>query len=128
MVNPVFIDYNLILTFTLTSTVTGIAYVGTYNKTPEKFRRITFYIAFAIYIISFPIFMYFFLNALFSLQLWDTYLFLITINIGIVLFYLSIGIYYWKFSWAIWKAGWRIWIIVPFVNFYIINELFTSVL
>jgi len=125
--NPVFANFNPILTFTLTSTITGIAYVGTYNKTPEKFRRITFYIAFAIYIISFPIFMYFFLNALLSLPLWDTFLFLITINIGIVLFYVSIGIYYWKFSWAIWKAGWRIWIIVPFVNFYIINELFTNV-
>ncbi|NVM16370.1 MAG: hypothetical protein HWN80_01540 [Candidatus Lokiarchaeota archaeon] len=125
--NPIFTNFNPILTFTLTSTITGIAYVGTYNKTPEKFRKITFYIAFTIYTISFPIFMYFFLNALFSLPLWDTFLFLITINIGIVLFYISIGIYYWKFSWAIWKAGWRIWILVPFVNFYLINELFTNV-
>jgi len=106
--NPVFEHFRTILTFTLTSTITGIAYVGTYNKTPEKFRKITFYIAFSIYTISFPIFMYFFLNAIYSLPLWDTFLFLITINIGIVLFYISIAIYYWKFSWAIWKAGWRL--------------------
>ncbi|MHA1476676.1 MAG: hypothetical protein ACTSPU_00615 [Promethearchaeota archaeon] len=125
--NLIFTHFKPILTFTLTSTITGIAYVGTYNKTPEKFRKITFYIAFSIYTISFPIFMYFFLNAILSLPLWDTFLFLITINIGIVLFYISIGVYYWKFSWAIWKAGWRLWIIVPFVNFYIINELFTNV-
>ncbi|MFX0075538.1 MAG: hypothetical protein ACFE96_08855, partial [Candidatus Hermodarchaeota archaeon] len=125
--NPTFQTFNLILTFTLTSTITGIAYVGTYNKTPEKFRKITFYIAFAIYIASLPTFLYFFLNALFSLQLWDTFLFLIAVNVGIGLFYISIGIYYWKFSWAIWKTGWRIWILVPFVNFYLINELFTNV-
>ena len=125
--NPIFEHFRTILTFTLTSTITGIAYVGTYNKTPEKFRKITFYIAFSIYTISFPIFMYFFLNAVFSLPLWDTFLFLITINIGIVLFYVSIGFYYWKFSWTIWKAGWRLWILIPFVNFYIINELFTNV-
>ena len=92
--NSLFQAFNPILTFTLTSTITGIAYVGTYNKTPEKFRRISFYIAFSVYIISFPTFMYFFLNALFSLQLWDTILFLITINMGIALFYISIGVYY----------------------------------
>ena len=125
--NPIFLSFKPILTFTLTSTITGIAYVGTYNKTPKKFRKITFYIAFSIYIISFPIFVYFFLNALFSLQIWDIFLFLIAINIGIVLFYVSIGIYYWKFSRAIWKSGWRLWILIPFVNFYIINELFTNV-
>ncbi len=125
--NPIFMNFNPILTFTLTSTITGIAYVGTYNKTPEKFRKISFYIAFSIYTISFPVFMYFFLNALLSLPLWDTFLFLITINIGIALFYISIGIYYWKFSWAIWKTGWRLWILVPFVNFYLINEIFTNV-
>ncbi|MFW9897511.1 MAG: hypothetical protein ACFFD7_17025, partial [Candidatus Thorarchaeota archaeon] len=125
--NSTLINFRQILTFTLTATATGIAYVGTYNKTPEKFRRITFYIAFSVYIVSFPVFMYFLLNGLLSLPIWDTFLFLITINIGIVLFYISIGIYYWKFSWGIWKAGWRLWIIVPFVNFYLINELFTDI-
>ena len=125
--NPIFIDYNPILTFTLTLSVTSICYVGTYNKAPENFRRISFYIAFSSYIISIPTFMYFFLNASFNLPIWDPFLLIISINIGILLFYLSVGLYYWKFSWVIWKMGWRLWIIVPFVNFYIINESFTDI-
>ncbi|MBY9014257.1 MAG: hypothetical protein KGD68_01055 [Candidatus Lokiarchaeota archaeon] len=125
--NPIFIDFNPILTFTLTLSVTSISYVGTYNKAPENFRRRSFYIAFSSYIISIPTFMYFFLNASFNLPVWDPFLLIITINIGILLFYLSVGFYYWKFSWVIWKTGWRLWIIVPFVNFYIINESFTDI-
>ncbi len=125
--NPIFIDFNPILTFTLTLSVTSISYVGTYNKAPENFRRRSFYIAFSSYIISIPTLMYFFLNASFNLPVWDPFLLIITINIGILLFYLSIGFYYWKFSWVIWKTGWRLWIIVPFVNFYIINESFTDI-
>ncbi|HUW91207.1 MAG TPA: hypothetical protein VMV43_11910 [Candidatus Nanopelagicaceae bacterium] len=125
--NPIFIDFNPILTFTLTLSVTSISYVGTYNKAPENFRRHSFYIAFSSYIISIPTFMYFFLNAFFNLPVWDPFLLIITINIGILLFYLSVGFYYWKFSWVIWKTGWRLWIIVPFVNFYIINESFTDI-
>jgi len=125
--NPVFINYNPILTFTLTLSVTSISYVLTYNKAPEKFRRNSFYIAFSSYIISIPTFIYFFLNASFNLPVWDPFLLIITINIGILLFYLSVGFYYWKFSWVIWKMGWRLWIIVPFVNFYIINESFTDI-
>ncbi len=125
--NPNFIDYNPILTFALTLSVTSVCYVWTYNKAPENFRRISFYIAFSSYIISIPTFMYFFLNAAFSLPMWNPFLLIIAINVGILLFYLSVGFYYWKFSWVIWKTGWRLWIIVPFVNFYIINEIFTGV-
>ncbi|MHA1241566.1 MAG: hypothetical protein ACTSQU_12380, partial [Promethearchaeota archaeon] len=125
--NPFFIEFNPILTFTLTLSVTSIIYVWTYNKAPENFRRLSFYIAFSSYILSIPTFMYFFLNVFFNLPIWDPFLFIITINIGVLLFYLSVGFYYWKFSWVIWKTGWRLWIIVPFVNFYIINELFTEI-
>ena len=125
--NPIFIEFNPILTFTLTLSVTSISYVGTYNKAPEKFRRNSFYIAFSSYIISIPTFLYFFLNASFNLPVWDPFLLIITINIGVLLFYISVGFYYWKFSWEIWKTGWRLWIIVPFVNFYIINEIFTDI-
>ncbi|MBY9008850.1 MAG: hypothetical protein KGD74_03180, partial [Candidatus Lokiarchaeota archaeon] len=125
--NPIFIDFNPILTFTLTLSVTSICYVGTYNKAPENIRRISFYIAFSSYIISIPTFMYFFLNTFFNFPVWNPFLLIMTINVGILLFYLSIGFYYWKFSWVIWKTGWRLWIIVPFVNFYIINEIFTDI-
>jgi len=125
--NPFFIEFNPILTFTLTLSVTSICYVWTYNKAPENFRRLSFYIAFSSYILSIPTFMYFFLNVFFNLPIWDPFLFIITINIGVLLFYLSVGFYYWKFSWVIWKTGWRLWIIVPFVNFYIINESFTDI-
>ena len=125
--NPFFIEFNPILTFTLTLSVTSISYVATYNKASESFRRLSFYVAFSSYIISIPTFMYFFLNTFFNLPIWDPFLFIITINIGVLLFYLSIGFYYWKFSMMIWKTGWRLWIIVPFVNFYIINESFNDI-
>jgi len=69
--NPFFIEFNPILTFTLTLSVTSIIYVWTYNKAPENFRRLSFYIAFSSYILSIPTFMYFFLNVFFNLPIWE---------------------------------------------------------
>jgi hypothetical protein len=124
--NPLFIEFNLILSFNLTITITGLAFVSLYNKSPPVFRKRVFYIVLTLITISFPIFIYFLIIAAFSLSVWEPIIFIVSLNIGILLYYLSIGIYQWKISWAIWKAGWRIWIFFPIVNFLIIYESLTG--
>ncbi|MFX0059999.1 MAG: hypothetical protein ACFE8J_17010, partial [Candidatus Heimdallarchaeota archaeon] len=120
--NSLFIEFNPILSFTLTLTITGLAFVSLYNKSPPVFRKRAFYIVLTLNTISFPIFVYFLIIAAFSLSVWEPVIFIISLNIGIFLYYLSIGIYQWKISWAIWQTGWRIWIFFPIVNFLIIYE------
>jgi len=123
----IFTSYNSILSFTLTLSVSGFAFVFLYNDSPRLFRKRSFYIVLASNIISFPIFLYFFLISVYSLPLFDLIILIISINVGVVLFYLSIAIYQWKLSWAIWKIGYRSWIIFPIVNYALISEAFTGI-
>lgn len=125
--NNIFTTYNPILSFTLTLSVSGFAFVFLYNDSPRLFRKRSFYAVLASNIISFPVFLYFFLISVYSLQLFDLIILIISINVGVVLFYLSIAIYQWKLSWAIWKVGYRMWIIFPIVNYALISEAFTGI-
>ncbi|TKJ24853.1 MAG: hypothetical protein CEE42_09440 [Promethearchaeota archaeon Loki_b31] len=125
--DTIFAPYNPILSFTLTLSVSGFAFVFLYNDSPRLFRKRSFYAVLASNIISFPVFLYFFLISVYSLPLFDLIILIISINVGVVLFYLSIAIYQWKLSWAIWKVGYRMWIIFPIINYALISEAFTGI-
>ncbi|MFX0146062.1 MAG: hypothetical protein ACFE9C_18490, partial [Candidatus Hodarchaeota archaeon] len=114
------------MTFTLTLTMTGFAFVILYNKAPPRFRRRSFYIVLISIVISFPTFLYFLIIAALSMPLWSLVPLIVAINFGVFLFYLSIGIYQWKVSWAIWKSGWYIWNILPIANWFIIYQSLTG--
>ena len=124
--NPIFSVYNSILTFTLTLSMTGFAFVILYNKVPARFRKRSFYIVLISIVISFPVFLYFLIIAALSMPLWSLVPLIVAINFGVFLFYLSIGIYQWKISWAIWKSGWYIWNILPIANWFIIYQSLTG--
>ncbi len=125
-IGPIFRDYNTILTFTLTLSMTGFAFVLLYNKAPARFRKKSFYIVLISIVISFPTFIYFLIIAALSMPLWSLVPLIVSINLGVFLFYLSIGIYQWKISWAIWKSGWYMWNILPIANWYIIYQSLTG--
>jgi hypothetical protein len=118
--NPIYGQSNFILTATLTLSLTGFAYILLFYKSRMPLRRISFFIVLPCIVISFPIFLYFFISLSFSIPFGDPFPLIIAIDVGIFLFYLSIGIYQWKISWAIWKSGWYAWFIVPFANFYLL--------
>ena len=65
--------------------------------------------------------------ASFASPIFNPIFLVISINIGIILFYLSIVIYQWRLSWAVWKTGWWVWILIPFVNFYLIYSAFSGI-
>jgi hypothetical protein len=125
--NPIFGTYNSILTFTLTLTMTGFAFVILYNKAPARFRKTSFYIVLISIVISFPVFLYFLIIGALSMPLWSLVPLIVSINFGVFLFYLSIGIYQWKVSWAIWKSGWYVWNILPIANWFIIYQSLTGI-
>ncbi|MFX0072202.1 MAG: hypothetical protein ACFFAO_14030, partial [Candidatus Hermodarchaeota archaeon] len=124
------INYQLInptLTFSLTISTTGIAFIFLYNNSPEKFRTQSFYVVLTSIISFVPIFIYFFLISYFPIHLPEPIPLLIAFNIAILLFYLSIGIYQWNISWAIWRTGWWIWNLLPIINFLIIYNIVTEI-
>jgi hypothetical protein len=118
--NPQYVNYSPILTLTFTLSLTGFGFVGLYNRAPANFRKKSFYFVLISIIISFPIFLYFLIIASIPALIGDIIPLIIAINVGVILFYLSIGIYQWRISWAIWKSGWYAWIALPIVNFLII--------
>ncbi len=118
--NPIHGEVNFVLTTTLTLSLTGLAYVLLFYKSRLPLRRISFFIVLPCIVISFPIFLYFFISVSLSIPFGDPFPLIIAIDVGIFLFYLSIGLYQWKISWAIWRTGWYAWFIVPFANFYLL--------
>jgi hypothetical protein len=118
--NPQYLKYSPILTFTFTLSLTGFGFVGLYNKAPANFRKKSFYFVLISIIISFPVFLYYLIIASVPALVGDVIPLIISINIGVILFYLSIIIYQWRISWAIWESGWYAWIAFPIVNFLII--------
>lgn len=124
---PIFSEFNPILTFTLTLSMTGFAFVLLYNNAPARFRKKSFYIVLISIVISFPTFIYFLIIAALSMPLLSIVPLIVSINFGVFLFYLSIGIYQWKVSWAIWKSGWYMWNILPIINWYIIYQSLTGI-
>ncbi|MFW9829293.1 MAG: hypothetical protein ACFFEY_17085, partial [Candidatus Thorarchaeota archaeon] len=126
-INPIFDLYKPILTFTLTLSLTGFSFILLYNDSPPRFRRISFYIVLISIVLSFPIFIYFLIIAGLSMPILSLIPLTVAINLGVFLFYLSIGIYQWKISWAIWKSGWYVWNILPIANWFIIYESLTGI-
>ncbi|MCJ7647214.1 MAG: hypothetical protein MUP85_01245, partial [Candidatus Lokiarchaeota archaeon] len=97
-----------------------------YNESPQRFRKISYFIVLPAIIIAVPLFIHFFIISIYPLiELWIPLV--ISINVGIFLFYLSIGIYQWKISWAIWKTGFWLWILFPIVNYALIARAFTGI-
>ncbi|MHA2258929.1 MAG: hypothetical protein ACXACO_13240 [Promethearchaeota archaeon] len=123
-IQPDFKRFNPILTLTLSLSVTGFGFIFLYNKAPVRFRKTSFYFVLIAIVFSFPIFLYFFIVYSFSLYppLFQPIPLITAINVGVFLFYLSIGIYQWRVSWTIWKSGWYAWMILPFANFFIIYQ------
>ncbi|MBY8983068.1 MAG: hypothetical protein KGD57_08975, partial [Candidatus Lokiarchaeota archaeon] len=124
--NPPFNVYQAILSFTSTFSLTGFTFVSLYNESPQRFRKISYFIVLPAIIIAVPLFIHFFIISIYPLiELWIPLV--ISINVGIFLFYLSIGIYQWKISWAIWKTGFWLWILFPIVNYALIARAFTGI-
>ncbi|MFX1390701.1 MAG: hypothetical protein ACFE9Z_11605 [Promethearchaeota archaeon] len=125
-ISPIFELYKPILTFTITLSLTGFAFILLYNDAPVRFRKKSFYIVLISIVISFPIFLYFIIIAGLSLPVISLIPLIVSINFGVFLFYLSIAIYQWKISWAIWKSGWYVWNILPIANWFIIYQSLTG--
>ncbi len=124
--NPPFAVYQSILSFTSTFSLTGFTFVSLYNESPQRFRKLSYFIVLPAIIITAPLFIYFFIISIYPLiELWIPLI--ISLNVGIFLYYLSIGIYQWKISWAIWKTGFWLWILFPIVNYALIARAFTGV-
>ena len=118
---------NSILTFTLTLSITASGFVILFNKSPEEFRSKSFQIALSSITFSLPVFIYFLLISYINIPLEDPISLIIAINLGILLFYISIGFYKWELSWNIWRTGWWLWTIFPFVNFYLVYKSVTGI-
>ncbi|MFX1456523.1 MAG: hypothetical protein ACFFDB_14200 [Promethearchaeota archaeon] len=125
--HPPYASYNPILTTTLTTGITGFIFVLLFNRASARFRRISFYLVLISITLCIPIFLYFLLISSFSIPFTDPIPLIFSINVGVFLFYLSIGIYQWRISWAIWKSGWYAWNILPFVNFIIIYRSLSGI-
>ncbi|MHA2391146.1 MAG: hypothetical protein ACXAEX_04180, partial [Promethearchaeota archaeon] len=111
--NPTYIRFSPVLTFTLTMSITGFAFVFLYNKAPANLRKKSFYFILIAITLCFPTFLYFLIISSYPLLIGDPVPIIVVINVGVFLFYLSIAIYQWRISWAIWKSGWYIWNILP---------------
>lgn len=125
--NPNFDHVNPILTFTFTLSLTGYGFILLYNNASEHFRTQSFFYVLILTIGAVPTFIYFLLITYFPITIEQSIALIISINIGIFLFYLSIGLYQWKLSWSIWKTGWWMWNLLPIVNFYIIYRVIAGV-
>ncbi len=124
--NPPFTLYQSILSFTSTFSLTGFTFVSLYNESPQRFRKLSYFIVLPAIIIAIPVFIYFFTISIYPIiELWIPLV--LSINVGIFLFYLAIGIYQWKISWAIWKTGFWLWILFPVVNYALIARAFTGI-
>lgn len=126
-INPKYLFINPILTFTLTASATSSGFVFLYNNATKKLRDRYFQIVLTSIIINFPTFIYFLLISYFPIHLEQPIALIITLNIGIFLFYISVGIYQWKISWDIWRAGWWAWILLPIINFLLIYNIVTGI-
>lgn len=117
---------NSTLALTLSASITAFSFVMVFNKLPEKYRRYFYVAALLTIITSIPIFTYFALfEAMPSLE--SGVLQVISLDIGILLFFLSTGIYQWRFSRSIWEAAWWAWLLLPVVNYVIIVKALTGI-
>jgi len=114
--------YQSILSFTSTFSLTGFAFVSLYNQSPQRFRRLSFFIILPLLILNVPIFVYYFTYATFPLLRTSMLPLTISLNIGIFFFFIAIGLYQWKFSRAIWKTGFWAWILFPIINYAVIDQ------
>ena len=126
-IQPKFRSFTPILTLTLSFSITGFIFIFLYNKAPVRFRKTSFYFVLIALVFSFPIFLYFFIISSFLIPFSDPIPIITAINVGVFMFYLSVGIYQWRISWAIWKSGWYAWMILPFANFLIIYQSFRGI-
>jgi hypothetical protein len=124
---PLYYEYNLILSSTLTFSIIGFCFALFFHDLRGKLKRRLISIILILSVASSFTFSYLLLKISFSLTLSDIYPWIIAGNIAIILSYIAIGIYQWKISWAIWKAGYWIWIFTPIINYLIIAESFTEI-
>ncbi|TFG25799.1 MAG: hypothetical protein EU533_00715 [Promethearchaeota archaeon] len=119
---PFFPDYHSMLSFTATFSLTGFTFVSLYHESPQRFRRLSFFIILPLLTLSVPVFVYFFTYATFPALRTSIIPLTISLNVGIIFFFVAIGLYQWKFSRAIWKTGFWAWILFPIVNYAIIDQ------
>ena len=121
-INQTFALINPYLTFTLTLSVTDITFIYLYRDLKEKIRQRAFYPVLLSLIISIPTFIGLILSSYSPYPLeWYVSL-IIALNLGIFIFYLSVGIYKWTFSRVIWEVGWWMWIFLPIINVFTIYQ------
>lgn len=122
---PIYLEYNLILSSTLTFSIIGFCFALFYHNLEKKFKSKVISIVLILSVISSFIFSYLIIEISFTLAF--IFPWLIAGNMAIILLYISIGIYQWKISWAIWKSGYWIWIFVPIVNYLLIAQSFAGI-
>ncbi|MFX1380803.1 MAG: hypothetical protein ACFFBP_00045 [Promethearchaeota archaeon] len=126
-INPMYSLFNPLLTFTLTLSMTDIAFIYLYRDLKDKIRQKAFYPVLLSLIISMPTFIGLILSTYSPIPLgWQVSL-VIALNLGIFLFYLSVGVYKWKFSKVIWETGWWMWIFLPIINVFFIYQGFAGI-
>ncbi len=126
-VNPQFNVFNIILTFSLTISITALAFIVTYKDLVEPLRKTFFFVFCFSLTIFIPLFVYTLSVSYFQVSFSNPILLIISINIAFVLTYVSISIYYWEISWEIWRVGWYLWLIIPIVNSFLINRLILGI-
>ncbi|MFX1400080.1 MAG: hypothetical protein ACFE8V_02415 [Promethearchaeota archaeon] len=122
---PLYREFNLILSSTLTFSVIGFCFALFYHNLEKKFKSKIISLILILSVISSFIFSYLFIEITFILNF--IFPWLIAGNIAIILSYLSIGIYQWRISWAIWKSGYWLWIFVPILNYLLIAQSFAGI-
>jgi len=124
---PLYFEYNLFLSSTLTFSIIGFCIALFYHDLRSKLKSRLISIILILSVASTFTFSYLLLKISLSLTFSDILPWIIAGNIAIILSYIAIGIYQWKISWAIWKAGYWIWIFTPIINYLIIAESFTGI-
>ncbi|TFG00305.1 MAG: zinc ribbon domain-containing protein [Promethearchaeota archaeon] len=124
---PALSFYNNILTFSLTLIFTAFTIIILYNDVVEPLRKILIIFSCFSLTVFIPTFIFIFFISYLQFSFTDPLLVIISLNIAFVLFYISLSIYFWEISWRIWKTGWYLWLIIPIVNFYLINKLILGI-
>ncbi|MFX0100049.1 MAG: hypothetical protein ACFFCS_10755 [Candidatus Hodarchaeota archaeon] len=125
--NPLFPETNNFMVSILTYNSSVIAFIFFFRKDVAKVKKYSFTPVLLGIIITIPLFIYNLLTVYFPVPLEAPIPLLISLNIGVALFYVMIGVYNWEFSGKIWKFGWWMWNVIPLINFYIIYKIFLGI-
>jgi len=118
MIEEISIIYRNITVWCFSVGIAGFIFSKSMGYVNYKIRKAVLLLDLIISIISFSIGFYFIISLILTL---DTGLpIYITLDLTIILVFISVGLYNQKFSKEIWSTSWWIWIFIPIVNFSLI--------